>query len=152
VEYDESGAVKGQIKSIPKSKYVEDVFTNNHRSVFGSWWSNFQWGYQCCHSLVKNSYCTGEEGKEAFEQAEKMRIGELLLDDADSNRDRTENDNSRPTQANGEAESEPSGARKRTLQEMRQGVTEEELEAYKRSRSAVDDPMAKYLGKDEAVY
>ena len=43
-------------------------------------------------------------------------------------------------------------AKKRTLQEMRQGVTEEELEAYKRGRTAADDPMAKFLGKDETVY
>src|SRR5204863_7759670 len=97
VEYDESGGVKGQIKSIPKSKYAEDVFTNNHTSVFGSWWSNFQWGYQCCHSLVKNSYCTGEEGKEAFRQAEMMRMGELLVEDVESTKKEVENENQHST-------------------------------------------------------
>jgi pre-mRNA-processing factor SLU7 len=34
---------------------------------------------------------------------------------------------------------------------MKGGVTEEELEIYKRSRAVADDPMAKYLGKDELV-
>jgi pre-mRNA-processing factor SLU7 len=83
VEYNESGAVKGQIKSTPRSKYAEDVLTNNHTTVFGSWWSSFQWGYDCCHSVVRNSYCTGEEGKRAFQAAQKMRIGAVLLNDED---------------------------------------------------------------------
>jgi pre-mRNA-processing factor SLU7 len=152
VEYDESGAVKGQIKSIPRSKYAEDVFTNNHTSVFGSWWSNFHWGYQCCHSLVKNSYCTGEEGKEAFQHAEKMRMGDLLLEDAEKAKERLEDEDRRQGQKIGGEANEPSVAKKRTLKEMREGVSEEEFEAYKRSRAAADDPMAKYLGKDEAVY
>lgn len=37
----------------------------NHSSVWGSYWQNGSWGYKCCHSLVKNSYCTGEAGKVA---------------------------------------------------------------------------------------
>lgn len=45
-------------------RYEEDVFINNHTSVWGSWWSNGQWGYACCHQFVRNSYCTGEKGKE----------------------------------------------------------------------------------------
>ena len=41
---------------------------------------------------------------------------------------------------------------KRDLREFqRGGVTEEELESYKRSRLARDDPMAAFLGKDELV-
>jgi len=41
---------------------------------------------------------------------------------------------------------------KRDLREFqRGGVTEEELESYKRSRLARDDPMAALLGKDELV-
>jgi pre-mRNA-processing factor SLU7 len=35
---------------------------------------------------------------------------------------------------------------------MRDGISEEELEAYKRNRSATDDPMAAFLGKDELVH
>jgi pre-mRNA-processing factor SLU7 len=155
VEYDESGAVKGQIKSIARSKYAEDVFTNNHTSVWGSWWSNFRWGYQCCHSFVKNSYCTGEQGKEAFQQAEKIRLGELLLDDAETTNqqvEQQEQQEQRKTRASSEAAEGSPSAKKRTLQEIREGVGEEDLEAYKRRRTAADDPMAKYLGKDEAVY
>ena len=60
VEYDERGGIKGAPKVKAKSKYAEDVFPGNHTSVWGSWWSSFQWGFACCHSTVKNSYCTGE--------------------------------------------------------------------------------------------
>ena len=42
--------------------------------------------------------------------------------------------------------------KKRTLAEMKGGISEEELEAYKRSRAVADDPMAKHLGKDELVH
>ncbi|KAL2172576.1 hypothetical protein VTG60DRAFT_4695 [Thermothelomyces hinnuleus] len=69
VEYDEAGLIKGAPRKEAKSKYPEDVFINNHTSVWGSWWSDFKWGYACCHSFVKNSYCTGELGKQALEQA-----------------------------------------------------------------------------------
>ena len=35
------------------------------QSVWGSYWKDGQWGYQCCHSLIKESYCTGSAGREA---------------------------------------------------------------------------------------
>jgi pre-mRNA-processing factor SLU7 len=54
VEYSRSGKViKGQEKEIIKSKYEEDVYINNHTSVWGSYWRGGQWGYKCCHSFVK---------------------------------------------------------------------------------------------------
>ncbi|KAM7201382.1 Pre-mRNA-splicing factor slu-7 [Naviculisporaceae sp. PSN 640] len=61
VEYDEAGLIKGAPRTA-KSKYAEDVYINNHTSVWGSWWADFKWGYACCHSFVKNSYCTGNIG------------------------------------------------------------------------------------------
>ncbi|KAL2017598.1 hypothetical protein VTK56DRAFT_1918 [Thermocarpiscus australiensis] len=70
VEYDEAGLIKGAPRKAAKSKYPEDVFINNHTSVWGSWWSDFKWGYACCHSFVKNSYCTGEVGKQASKEAD----------------------------------------------------------------------------------
>jgi pre-mRNA-processing factor SLU7 len=64
VEYSRLGNVlRGQDKAVAKSKYEEDVYVNNHTSVWGSFWREGQWGYACCHSLVKLSYCTGEAGK-----------------------------------------------------------------------------------------
>lgn len=141
VEYDDAGLIKGAPRAAAKSKYAEDVFINNHTSVWGSWWSNFKWGYACCHSTIKNSYCTGEEGRIAWENAEKQRTGVDMIED----RPPGEEMRVSPTEEN----SEPLKpvAKKRTAEEM----MEEEFEEYRRKKTATDDPMAKLLGKDELV-
>lgn len=150
VEYDERGLVKGAPKVEAKSKYPEDVLINNHTSVWGSWWANFEWGYACCHSTTKNSYCTGEEGKMAFEEASKLRTGRELEEEASV----------RPIEGAGDslmeaeecsrhesvfkADEKPEvSSKKRTLAHMKGIVNEEEMEAYKRSKAVADDPMAK---------
>lgn len=73
VEYDRMGrVVKGQeVKA--KSRYEEDVYLNNHTSVWGSWWKDGVWGYACCHSTVKKSYCVGQTG-EGAEAAAKEQL------------------------------------------------------------------------------
>ncbi|KAL8863472.1 MAG: hypothetical protein Q9178_000153 [Gyalolechia marmorata] len=162
IEYDDSGAIKGAPKAVAKTKYSEDILINNHTSVWGSWWTNFQWGYACCHSTVKNSYCTGEEGKEASEYANRIRTGAELeglesrraiempppsrKETAIANRESLEPENHLILMARTETV-----AQKRNLTEMKGGVNEEELEAYKRSRGLANDPMAKFLGKDGLV-
>ncbi|OAL24961.1 hypothetical protein AYO20_10564 [Fonsecaea nubica] len=191
VEYDESGHIKGSERTVARSKYPEDIFQNNHTSVWGSWWKDFKWGYACCHSTVKNSYCTGEEGLRAWEASEGMRTGQSLLQiengdgtDKDGNASaeqragtttttRTEpiqgdkNQSPHPAQTGEEDttrernDADPpasapehtttSGPKKRTLQELQSGISEEELESYKRNRMAADDPMAKLLGTDELI-
>nr|CAB3266370.1 zinc finger protein (CCHC)-12 [Phallusia mammillata] len=76
VEYNRHGTVvKGQEKAKAKSKYTEDNYINNHTSVWGSFWKNGSWGYACCHSVIKHSYCTGEAGKEI--QSEKLTMPKL---------------------------------------------------------------------------
>merc|ERR1712223_2128672 len=67
VEYSRSGKViKGQEANTTKSRYTEDVYPGNHNSVWGSYWDAGRWGYKCCHSFIKQSYCTGDAGKAAF--------------------------------------------------------------------------------------
>lgn len=62
VEYSRSGKViKGQEKHANRSRYEEDVLINNHTTVWGSYWNNGSWGYKCCHSFIKNSYCVGDK-------------------------------------------------------------------------------------------
>lgn len=81
VEYSRKGQViKGEERPKIKSRFEEDVYVfclcfyiiphllrypMNHKAVFGSYWENGVWGYKCCHSFVKNSYCTGEDGIKA---------------------------------------------------------------------------------------
>lgn len=67
VEYDRTGRViKGdEVKAI-SSRYEEDVYLNNHTSVWGSYWVNGNWGYACCHAIHRNAYCTGAAGREVL--------------------------------------------------------------------------------------
>lgn len=147
VEYDERGLIKGAPKVKAKSKYPEDVLINNHKSVWGSWWSNFKWGYACCHSTVKNSYCTGEAGKKALEAAERMRTGAdveevpkaVAWEEEEARQEHVANAVDSDEKARRDAN------RKRTLDEMTSGITEEEMEEYRRKRQMAADPMAKYL-------
>lgn len=66
---------KPLLAPIPQSKYPEDIYPGNHTSVFGSFWRDGQWGFSCCHSFVRNSYCTGEEGRRGFEEEERRKMG-----------------------------------------------------------------------------
>ncbi|CAG0891963.1 unnamed protein product [Cyprideis torosa] len=66
VEYSREGKIiKGAETEKIRSKYEEDVLTNNHTAVWGSYWEGGKWGYKCCHSFIRNSYCTGRTGKGA---------------------------------------------------------------------------------------
>lgn len=157
VEYDERGRIKGAPKVKAKSKYAEDFLLNNHTSVWGSWWSNFQWGFACCHSTTKNSYCTGDAGKEAFELADRMRTGADLEEvpkaiawqGEEALQEHVPNAPDRAAKVKQDAES-----RKRTLEQMTNGVTDEEMEEYRRKRTMAADPMSAYLvngSKSEAI-
>lgn len=72
VEYARDGrVVRGAAKAVAKSKYAEDVLTNNHTAIWGSYFDkrSFRWGYGDDHSLVQNSYSTGVEGRAANDHA-----------------------------------------------------------------------------------
>jgi pre-mRNA-processing factor SLU7 len=161
VEYDERGKIKGQPEKKEKSMYPEDVLINNHTSVWGSWWKDFKWGYACCHSTVKNSFCTGEEGKKAVEEAEKFSKG-LTLSSAEEAGNRIEiskavapleDEANENHVSNGvdRPEKQKMDESRRRLDEMRAGVTEEQMEKYMREKTNKNDPMAAMLGKDELL-
>ncbi|XP_029209163.1 pre-mRNA-splicing factor SLU7-like isoform X1 [Acropora muricata] len=83
VEFSRTGKViRGQEKAVAKSKYEEDVYTNNHTSVWGSYWQEGRWGYACCHSFIRNSYCTGDAGKETSASRQRPQITEPLTNAA----------------------------------------------------------------------
>lgn len=64
IEYSKTGAIiKGEKRVAIKSIFEEDIFQNNHTTVWGSFWKAGKWGYKCCHSFIKNSYCTGTLGQ-----------------------------------------------------------------------------------------
>lgn len=144
IEYDADGGVKGAPKVKPRSKYAEDVYIQNHTTVWGSWWSNFVWGYACCQSTVKNSYCTGQAGIEAFEEAKRLASGMAAIEDAPQHQQPQEHE---------EEEQTTLTTRKRPASEMHRsdGLTEEDMEQYRKKRTNANDPMAKMLGKDELL-
>jgi pre-mRNA-processing factor SLU7 len=61
-----------------KSKYNEDVFSNGHTTIFGSYFHKgaFRWGFADDHSLIRNSYCTGINGRAANDEANSLRYGD----------------------------------------------------------------------------
>ena len=79
VEYDATGRVlRGAEAAKARSKYEEDALEQNHTQVWGSYCrvvdGQIQWGYGCCASTTRNSYCVGESGREAALAAdEQMR-------------------------------------------------------------------------------
>ena len=160
-EYDDSGAPKGLPPApVAKSKYAEDILTNNHTTVWGSWWRNSRWGYACCHSTVKNSYCTGEAGKAAFEEEERMKRGGGLItegkeedaevEDGEPNGDVKAKQQQQHDKLTIESVPDRERYKKRTLEDMH-GMSAEEMESYKRSKLSAQDPMASMLGRDELV-
>jgi len=70
VEYSRTGeVVKGEEASMTKTKYEEDIHPGNHTSVWGSFWHEGKWGFKCCYSFEKRSYCTGASGRDNFESS-----------------------------------------------------------------------------------
>ncbi|XP_077293914.1 pre-mRNA-splicing factor Slu7 [Arctopsyche grandis] len=70
-QYNRDGTlIQGQEKQVARSKYEEDVLINNHTSVWGSFWKAGKWGYKCCYSYIKMSYCVGEAGKSVVLEAD----------------------------------------------------------------------------------
>lgn len=71
-----SGGSRHRVEPIP-CKYPENVFVNGHYSVWGSFFHKgaFSWGYADDHSLIKLSYCTGDTGRVANDEAHALQYG-----------------------------------------------------------------------------
>lgn len=177
MEYSRTGqVVKGLKSAVARSKYPEDVYVNNHTAVWGSYYTDGSWGYGCCHSLVAGSYCTGEAGKlanqatsaanllQAAEEPEapkslaelhreKLASGKAkeeepatTADDAndfDKKRLRAALAEEKKRKALGEEDAWEATKRSKTE------VSKEEMEAYRLSKQAFDDPMANYKDTEE---
>lgn len=164
VEYDRSGRIiKGQEVILPKSRYEEDVYANNHTSVWGSWWKEQQWGYKCCKQTIRNSYCTGSSGIDAAEASldlmnanivrtelrpntvEEKRMatwGTDIPGDLELNKDVLSN----ALKKEDELKREEKDERKRKYNvKYNNDVTVEEMEAYRIKRAHHEDPMKEFL-------
>lgn len=167
VEYDRAGRIiKGQEKAVPKSKYEEDVFINNHTSVWGSWWKDHLWGFKCCKQIIRNSYCTGSAGIEAAEAATDLMKANLTRKETAEEKPQIHEekklatwgpdvpddlvlDKKRLTDAlkkEDERKREEKDDRKRKYNvRWSDEVTAEDMEAYRMKKVHHDDPMKDFL-------
>jgi pre-mRNA-processing factor SLU7 len=174
VEYDRTGRViKGAPVPVAKSKYEEDVHPGNHSSVWGSFFdrTSMRWGYACCHSLTRGSYCTGAAGIAANDdsnsalsmdpsQQRKMLTPSAAVDKEENDqktalakRSELFGENLNPTidekklkkalKKAAAAEREGQGDDKAGKYNSFQSsdVTQEEMEAYRMRKQRADDPM-----------
>ena len=75
VEYTRHGkVVRGEEAPVVRSRFEEDIHPGNHSSIWGSYWSEGKWGFKCCHSFVKLSYCTGAAGKDASDAGASLSL------------------------------------------------------------------------------
>lgn len=179
VEYSRAGQViHGKERAKARSKYPEDVYINNHTSVWGSWYDSASstWGYACCHSTVHISYCTGEAGKQAAtaSSAQNLLKGSGLQPEDSTSKSPPEGGGGdkgkqRKTDVDVEAEqSKLSEERKRkgrvnegderfnkkskneeAAESKKFDVSEDELERYRRERGRMEDPMANYVDSED---
>ncbi|KAM0941703.1 putative transcription factor interactor and regulator CCHC(Zn) family [Dioscorea sansibarensis] len=167
IEYDRAGRIiKGQETALPKSKYEEDVFINNHTSVWGSWWKDHQWGYKCCKQMIRNSYCTGSAGIEAAEAAaDLMKVNMARKEASEEEPEQNEEKNlaawgtdvpedlvldqkrlAEALKKEDERKKEERDERKRKYNvKWNDEVTVEDMEAYRMKKVHHDDPMKDFL-------
>jgi len=179
LEYSRDGKLLNAPQAVVyRTKYEEDVFANNHTSVWGSFYSRARaaWGYRCCHSCMKNSYCTGIKGREANDSAEVQVIAParkpLEAVPAGNNaakksvlvsRSEVYGESSLGTGSGGlssdrlqqameKNESNKVEDGKRGYNSMQSvDVTLEDMEAYRRKKVKTEDPMANLLDSDELL-
>jgi len=114
VEYSRTGQViKGQERAKVKSRYEEDVLIGNHTAVWGSYWEAGDWGYACCKSTVKNSYCVankerkGSSESNAIEMAPPKLVPQIIRSEDPSKSD--DSDSSSSDSSSSESEDENAG-------------------------------------------
>jgi pre-mRNA-processing factor SLU7 len=157
MEYSWDGrVVKGVGKQLPKSKYEEDVYLNNHTTVWGSYYNKHRhcWGYGCCHSLIKNSYCTGAIGKAANDAANEanMDANQVTTMFKSQQAQKAANDTAkkRPAEEADSGKSKSLSTRgESSFGEQKMGVSNEEMEEYKMKRARREDPMANFVDSDD---
>ena len=148
--------IKGQERAKVKSRYEEDVLIGNHSAVWGSYWEAGDWGYACCKSTVKNSYCVankerkGSSESNAIEMAPPKLVPQIIRSEDPSKSDGS--DSSSSDSSSSESEDENAG---KSLVEIHQEkkknkkkMSKKELKKAKKVCS-IDIFKGSYLLKEE---
>jgi len=154
VEYSRYGKIiKGQDRQVIRSKYEEDVYPNNHTSIWGSYWQDGKWAYKCCHSFIKNSYCTGESGKKAAEAVSNSMPDKIpSMEEIGLDKSNTMDDNH---SLNSESLSEDDMKNRTELQskaakrKLKKQKRKENRKNKKRNNAEAEDRLKEALRKEE---
>eukprot|EP01133_Synstelium_polycarpum_P012639 gene12639-14847_t len=131
-EYSASGKlIKGE-ETLVKSKYEEDVLINNHKAVWGSYWENGVWGYQCCRQTIKMTYCTGEAGR-------RLKESKLLEPQVPTSHNNNNNNNEEPESLMDKQNKMTKEERKALDKERRKKEKREEKEKKERLKKAMKE-------------
>jgi pre-mRNA-processing factor SLU7 len=89
----ESSALTTRQGADSKQKHYD----GNHTQPYGSWTdpASGKEGYECCHSAVKNSYCTGQAGRDAQKASDLLNLTNASSNQSKSEGKRTERERSR---------------------------------------------------------
>jgi len=140
--------IEGQEKRHVKSKYIEDEYIQNHSSVWGSFWTNGHWGYRCCHSTVKQSYCTGDAGKNAGEEGQLEMLTSKAWEkpapndadiDADDQKDAKSSDDSDDDDDDSEEERKKRKKLKRKMKREKRKEKRRKKKKQKKKKKSSDD-------------
>jgi pre-mRNA-processing factor SLU7 len=154
VQFARDGRVVNTVKNIiPKSRYPEDVYEHGHTSVWGSYWTDGQWGYACCKLTKRGAVCPLSDPLEliAGTDQKKQETSSISVPlQQQSNNTTTESSNSDKKRKRKSQEDEHNT--KKSKYNSQHGdfhTTDEQLEDYRRNRSRSNDPMSNYVDKDE---
>mmetsp|Transcript_2698 Transcript_2698/g.3032 ORF Transcript_2698/g.3032 Transcript_2698/m.3032 type:complete len:514 (-) Transcript_2698:27-1568(-) len=160
VEYNPDGSVVKGKEVIPSSKYKEDELLQNHKKVWGSFWRDGKWGYACCGSFTKNSYCTGKAPvfETPKELVPKRSEPKEPIEDSDSSSESKPKKRRKKKDKHRKGKKHKHKKRKRDKKKRSSskksedpdvkkydGVTTEQLEEYRRKRVKRSDPMRDFM-------
>ncbi|XP_070170609.1 pre-mRNA-splicing factor Slu7 [Polyergus mexicanus] len=158
VEYSRYGKIiKGQDRQVIRSKYEEDIYPNNHTSVWGSYWQDGKWGYKCCYSFIKNSYCTGESGKRAVEATNdsstlnKIPSVRNEIEETDYKLDDTVIDDNHSSSSESSSEDEDTGKNKTEKQSKaaKRKLKKQKRKENRKNKKQDEDKLKEALRKEE---
>ena len=148
VEYGLDGSVvKGAAPVAARSKYEEDVFRYHHTSVWGSFWKEGQWGYACCKSTVRNSYCLGKSAAAAGNAMADIMKSELSKLSAAA----APIPDEPPKQSSSSLANAAGNPKCFNFSEADVSVSEKDMEEYRKGKTLASDPMAGYLDQNEGA-
>ncbi len=144
------------MKAVPRSKYPEDVFLNNHTSVWGSHFEGGRWGFACCHQIHKQTFCIGlvpAVTKAPVTIQQKKPTPESDPDSDSDTKDKRRKKSKKSKSKSKSRSPSPSRGVKRKYNSFAadnaKAVTEGDLEEYRRGREHWDDPMKNMKGGND---